>query len=244
MGIKMKLRGLFASALLALSVAVPTQGFAITNVLYLTMDASGSISNTNWDLQVNGYISALNAVVGGGGFYGNTAIGVSVFGAGVAEVSSLSTINNIGDLNALTAAIADTITGGSNQRGGVSTIQTHIADAIDHAAAAIGTFGLGTNNVIDVSTDGGQNGGTNTNPVSAANNALAGGITTNCLGVGGGANCNFETGFEILVADFAGFGAAMTNKLEQELNVPEPGILALLSTGLIAIGFVRRKGSI
>jgi len=60
MGIKMKLRGLFASALLALSVAVPTQGHAITNALYLALDSSGSIDAADWTLQVDGTVGALN----------------------------------------------------------------------------------------------------------------------------------------------------------------------------------------
>ena len=234
MGIKMKLRGLLASALLALSMAAPSQSFALTNSVYLTIDASGSIGLTNWELQRDGYAAALSSVIDSS-FYGDIAIGVSIFASGVNEVFAMQVINNDTDLQ----AVIDSITGYTYIGGG-----TELVRAIDEAAAAIDAFGVADNKVIDVSTDGVQYPFTTRTSSDASADALALGITTNCIGIGGAADCSFATGFDIAVADFTGFEKAMTDKLKRELGVPEPGIATLLAMGLLAIGFTRRKQSI
>jgi len=240
---KKLIRTLFGVVALALATAMPSQSFAATtNAVYLTMDGSGSIIDPDWDLQVDGYVSALNTVLGGGSYYGDVAIGVSIFGADVNEIFAMTLINDAGDLAALTTAIDDTSTTGGNVRGGVGIFNTAIGDAINDAAAAIqASYSTATNKVIDVSTDGANNIGAN--PTTAANAALLDDITTNCLGVGGSADCGFATGFTVTAGSFDDFEAAITDKLERELNpVPVPAAVWLFGSGLLGlVGIARRK---
>jgi len=227
-----KIRGFIAVLTLAVTSALPTQANAITNALYLTMDGSGSISSSEWALQVNGYVNALNDVLGGGTYYGDVAIGVSVFSSGVNEIFGIQAINNATDLAALTGAIT-----GISQPGG----WTAAGDAINAAATAIqANFANAKNRVIDVSTDGHSN--TGADPVTAAINAQSNGIATNCIGIGAGANCGFATGFSVAVNDFAGFEKALISKLQKELKpTSEPAIAMLLAIGLIGFGAARRR---
>lgn len=231
MRLNKKIRSIFAVLTLALASALPAQSHAVTNALYLTMDGSGSIWPSDFSLQTTGYVNALNTVFGTGSYWG-TAIGVSVFSSGVSEKFAMQTIDDAADLSSLTTAI-----GAITQPGGL----TAIGNAINAAASAIQAgFADAINKVIDVSTDGYSN--TGASPSTAANAALANGITTNCIGIGRGANCNFETGFEVLVADYNGFEAALTRKLERELqSASEPAVAMLLALGLIGMGVARRR---
>lgn len=240
MGIKMKLRGLFASALLALTMAAPTQSHAVSNALFLALDGSGSINSGDWTLQVNGTVTALNNVFATNNYWG-TAIGALQFSSGTSIISNISVINNAADLTALTNAISAEvqISGG-----------TQIGNAINVAAAQItaleGSLGPISNKVIDVSTDGisADNAAAAANAVLASDN-----IKTNCLGVASfgdptRTDCSFATGpIAIVIGSFNEYAATLESKLIAELNVPEPSITALLGMGLLVMGFVRRRAA-
>ncbi|HET8575964.1 MAG TPA: DUF1194 domain-containing protein [Methylomirabilota bacterium] len=205
--------------------------------LGLAIDRSGSISAADLALQKNAYINVLsNAAILP--LDGSVAIGIWSFGSTVINHLPVTLIDDAGDIAAIVAAINAIVGGGS----------TALGPAIQAAQAGLLGSGLnGLRQVIDVSTDGVGNVGIN--QVVAANAAVAAGIEqVNCLGVGAGANCNFEAGvgaFELTVASFADFENALGRKIIRERGVPAPATLLLLGAGLLGVSVtVRRSRSI
>lgn len=226
---------LFGTALAgAMAIATPSQAGI---ELALVIDGSGSITAADFLLQQQGYINSLNDIyTANPGLYGQNAIGVWQFSSTVQQEFALTVINNAADLLLLTTAIGNMIQIGTN---------TAIGDAITTAAAAIAALNFATREIIDVSTDGASN--TGEDPVTAATNAVAGGVDqVNCLGVGGAANCGFIAGvgsFSLNAASFADFETAIALKLETEFRVPEPTTLAIFGLGLLGMGLVRRRAA-
>ncbi|CAD5374130.1 VWFA domain-containing protein [Rubrivivax sp. A210] len=243
----MSLTKLAAAAALVLGAA--SAQAAPTVALYLTMDASGSIDATEMSQQKSSYVNALNALfTADPSLFGKVAIGGGIFGRDFSQFFAVTAINNAGNLAALTSAISglsDAIAGR-----GITTTNTAIGDAItaskDRLVAYEQSLLADIKLVIDVTTDGLNNFGSNPNTVA---NALQPNPidAVNCLGIGAGADCSWVAGAGNnfgSATNFQTLEAALQIKLRQEINrTPEPGTLALVGLAIAGLGFgARRRG--
>lgn len=231
---------LAAAAAVMMGASAKVDAAPIPVELVLAIDASGSISNANYELQRTAYANVLGSSLITTD--GNIAIGVFQFGSGTANVFNLQVIDSQAKKDALVAAVT------AMTRGGTLPNATHIGTAVNVAQAMLAGLSFADGNqVIDVSTDGQVNGGNNLPAAVAAANAA--GTVVNCLGVTAGANCGFVNtvantglgGFSVNAPDFAAFQSALERKIAQETGqVPEPTLMTLAGLGLVGL-VVRRR---
>ena len=223
-------------------------GAVVDKAVYLLLDGTGSIDNTEFNQQVSAYVMAITNVLNPGT---GIAIGAALFGGddGMGgtqnEFFALREIAVAGDKQDL----IDAFNGLDPNSRGVDTGSTAIGNAVTFASEQLLTaFNecLSIECIIDVSTDGQNNSGSD--PETAVSNAVTidGIDAVNCIAVGNNADCDFVDGFgfQIAVSDFDAFQRGIEDKIGREVGVPEPGSVLLLAVGLVALGLAasRRRG--
>lgn len=257
-------RAKVAFAALALSLPVAAQA-ATTNVdleLALLIDVSGSVSTTEYNLQIQGYVDAFNSTeiqdAISDGAIGSIAATVVLWSGDTQQQQSIdwTLIDDATSAAAFATAIDAIVRPFSNLTAPGDAIDFIVNDTANANTFSENMFN-GTRNVIDISGDGAQNDGIDT--AAARDAALAGDIDAiNGIAILG------ESGLEsfyqnsivggtnsfFLAADsFDDFGDGISKKLIAEITdnppaIPLPAAGWLLITALGGMGaFARRKAS-
>lgn len=245
------MKKILSLSLLALSMLFTGKASAtpVSLELLLLVDVSGSISNSEYNLQKTGYVDAFR----------NSSIqslieaqtdGIAVAYAEWASGSQQSLLVNWYHITdaASANAFADLIEGTSRAFSG----STAPGSAITWGMNLFNNNFEGNRNVIDVSGDGAQNDGSNTSAASSA--AAAAGFTVNGITIGGGSslqnwyanNVVTSDGFLMSVDNFEDFGDAVASKIGREIvggEVPEPTSIALIGGGMALLIAIRRRSS-
>ena len=237
---------------------------ASTLELALVLDGSGSISDSDFQKQLDGYKNAFAS----GSFY-DTFVTPSKYDTLVVSAFQFAT-NVIREIDWTTITNNTQATDFGNlfttstftQLGQYTNTDAAIQDATAY-------FGSSTNDrVIDISTDGdptrsGDGSNTSsgdpvheTNAITAADNARAAGITVNAIGIGSNINADFledlvgigsgsgNTGFYLSAANFNDFSDVLEDKLGREIigtTIPEPGTMILFGFGLLGMANISRR---
>jgi len=248
--IKTKLTVLALSLLTML--VLPGTGRAQTAVgleLALLADVSGSVSSTEYNLQLQGYVLAFqSAAVQDAIINGPGSIAVSyIEWSGAAQQSvrvNWTLVNSAATANAFAAALNATTRAFS---GGLTAPGSAINFVVPLFASNAFTSDRQT---IDIAGDGAQNDGATTS--TARDNALGGGIDTiNGLAILGEANLetwyntNIKGGVNAFVEPATGFDVfalSLRNKLVWEITgVPEPASILMFGAALFGLGAARRR---
>lgn len=213
----------FLALMVSLTSIARGQDIFVDLELSLVTDVSGSVDQTEFNLQMEGYETAfrsplLHSAIQAGS-YGQIAVNL-IFFDDTAEIGlDWAVISNATEAN----AFADLIAGLTNPTSG----GTNPASGINLATSSIfGNNITSTRQVIDVSGDGA---GSSSTDAAARDNALAAGVDAiNGLPILGGSTTleqyyidyiqGGDGSFTLPADDFATFQAAVLEKLEREIR--------------------------
>lgn len=231
--------------LLAMGLSAAVNAAPILNALSIVIDGSGSISSSNFNTQKNAYAVVLNDLVPTNGSVILNVVQFSTAGQTRIEQTAIR-VNDAGDLLTVIGAI-NTMTqiNGSTAIGeGIQVGYTDLDAYI--AGIAASEFDTDFRKLIDVSTDGGENQGTD--PAGMTANAVdtLGYDAVNCLGIGSNISflCGWNDGYgdDYQANTFAEVEAALRLKIAAEVNpAPVPATIWLIGLGLLGLHrFARR----
>ena len=225
--------------------------------LSLVIDSSGSIDGGEFSQQIDGYAAAFRqaqVVDSIAASPNGIAVNTILFASDATEVITFQHLRTEQEV----LDFADALAAITRVAGG-----TDIADGINLAVETLNTNAFESGNVIiDVSGDGEQN--TEGDPAASRDAALTAGVSRiNGIAIGGDnifdfyqANVIGGVDAFVLQADsFAEFDAAIADKIELEVGVPDPdplppsavpapGALGLIGLGMLGLGWVMRRRSI
>lgn len=247
-------KGLLLSAALLVSLSSLTiaDPIPVSLELLLSIDVSGSVSATEYDLMMDGYAAAFqNAAVKDKITTSSTGIAV-----GVMQWSSYNQQSVRGwwllktdtDINNFTTTLGSMTRAYNGATGLSESIVAGTSTILNNNYA-------GTRLVMDVSGDGSDNSGSAMSVTAARDVAVAAGIVINGISIGTD-EANIESyyannviggtgSFGVYATDFSTFASAINTKIEKEIvNTPEPASASLFFMGLVSLlglGIRRRR---